>query len=54
MTPVVYSVQPNTSVGNVVEKMLDKHVHRLFVVDDMGVLIGVISTFDILRQLQEV
>ncbi|MBT9543945.1 MAG: CBS domain-containing protein [Candidatus Sericytochromatia bacterium] len=54
MTPVVYAVQPQASVGDVVQKMLDKHVHRLFVVDEMGVLIGVISTFDILRQLQEV
>ncbi|MGE3727126.1 MAG: CBS domain-containing protein [Candidatus Sericytochromatia bacterium] len=54
MTPVVYSVGPSTPVDDVIRKMLDKHVHRLFVVDGMGVLIGVISTFDILRHLQEV
>jgi predicted transcriptional regulator len=27
-------------------------VHRLFVIDDTGVLVGVVSTLDILRQLQ--
>ncbi|PIQ29195.1 hypothetical protein COW36_17590 [bacterium (Candidatus Blackallbacteria) CG17_big_fil_post_rev_8_21_14_2_50_48_46] len=54
MTPVVYSVTPNISAGDVIRKMLEKRVHRLFVVDDMGVLIGVISTFDILRHLEEV
>lgn len=52
MTPVVYAVTPETSAKEVIQKMLNKRVHRLFVVDEMGVLVGVISTFDILRQLE--
>lgn len=54
MTPVVYAVQPQTPVEEVIGKMLKKHVHRLFVVDELGGVIGVISTFDILRHLQAV
>jgi len=52
MTPVVYSVSPDTSAASVVEQMLTLRVRRLFVVDHDGVLIGVISTHDILRHLQ--
>jgi predicted transcriptional regulator len=32
--------------------MLEKHVHRLFVVDPEGVLVGVISTMDVLEALE--
>jgi CBS domain-containing protein len=52
MTPIVYSVTPDVSVAEVIRKILDKRVHRLFVVDPEGVLVGVISTFDILRQIE--
>jgi predicted transcriptional regulator len=31
--------------------MLARKIHRLFVVDDNGVLVGVISPLDILRRL---
>jgi CBS domain-containing protein len=34
-----------------VEKMLALNVRRLFVVDDAGVLVGVVSAFDVLRGL---
>jgi CBS-domain-containing membrane protein len=51
MTPVVFSVVPSTSITNVVEEMLARRVHRLFVIDDGGVLVGVISTLDVLRKL---
>lgn len=54
MTPIVYAVTPDIPAGEVIRRMLDKRVHRLFVVDDMGVLVGVISTFDILRHLEEI
>ena len=36
----------------VVSDMLGLHVHRLFVVDAAGVLVGVISTMDVLRHLK--
>jgi len=51
MTPVVLSVSASTPAGRVVQEMLKLKVHRLFVVDENGVLIGVISALDILRHL---
>jgi len=51
MTPVVFSVAPETSAAEVVRELLAMKVHRLFVVDETGVLIGVISGHDILRRL---
>jgi CBS domain-containing protein len=51
MTPVVFSVSPATPAQQVVQQMLSLRVHRLFVVDGDGVLIGVISATDLLRHL---
>ncbi|MCS7015446.1 MAG: CBS domain-containing protein [Gemmatales bacterium] len=53
MTPVVYAVSPDTPALQVIQEMLHRHVHRLFVLDQSGVLIGVISTMDILRRLRQ-
>jgi len=52
MTPAVISVPPVASVRSVVEKLLNLHVHHLFVVDETGVIVGVISPIDILRKLE--
>jgi CBS-domain-containing membrane protein len=52
MTPVVFSVMPDTPVEQVVEDMLGLRVHQLFVVDRNQVLVGVISGLDVLRHLQ--
>ena len=52
MTPVVFCVRPGTPAPKVVEKMLALKVRRLFVVDDDGVLTGVISTTDVVRKLR--
>jgi CBS-domain-containing membrane protein len=51
MTPVVFSVAPDTPVRRVVAEMLALRVHRLFVVGSDGVLVGVISALDVLRHL---
>jgi CBS domain-containing protein len=51
MTPVVFCVHPDDPAAEVVEKMLALNVRRLFVVDDAGVLVGVVSAFDMLRGL---
>jgi len=51
MTPVVLSVTSDTPAHQVVQEMLKLKVHRLFVVDKNGVLIGVISAVDILKHL---
>jgi CBS domain-containing protein len=52
MTPAVFCVAPETPAAKVVEKMLVLEVRRLFVVDDNGILIGVISPADVLRKLR--
>jgi CBS domain-containing protein len=51
MTPVIFSVRPETLAGRVVEDLLALKVHRLFVVDTAGVLVGVVSATDVLRNL---
>jgi CBS domain-containing protein len=52
MTPAVFAVSPDTPVAQVVKDMVGLHVHRLFVVDEVGVLVGVISTMDVLKHLR--
>jgi predicted transcriptional regulator len=52
MTPVIFSVGLNTSAQKVIEEMIALKVHRLFVVDNNGVLVGVITALDVLRHLQ--
>jgi CBS domain-containing protein len=51
MTPAVFSVGPETPVRRVIEEMLALKVHRLFVVGEDGVLVGIISALDVLRHL---
>lgn len=53
MTPAVFSVAPDVAAAHVIEEMVALKVHRLFVVDDTGVLVGVISALDVLRGLTE-
>lgn len=52
MTPAVFAVSPETPVQRVISDMVGLHVHRLFVVDEDGVLVGVISTMDVLKHLK--
>jgi CBS domain-containing protein len=51
MTPVVFCVSPDAPASRVVREMVDLKVHRLFVVDDLGTLVGVITVLDVLRHL---
>ncbi|MFO0878038.1 MAG: CBS domain-containing protein [Gemmataceae bacterium] len=51
MTPAVFCVALDTPVWSVISQMRDLNVHRLFVVDEQGVLVGVITAMDIVRQL---
>jgi CBS domain-containing protein len=51
MTPLVYTVTPTTPAEEVVRQMLARKIHRLFVSNDDGILIGVITASDILRHL---
>lgn len=51
MTPVVLSVPPTAPAAEVVKRMLEWKVHHLFVIDDNEVLVGVVSTLDVLKRL---
>jgi CBS domain-containing protein len=51
MTPAIFSVPPETTLSRVAEQMVALNVHRLFVVDSNGVLVGVISALDLLANL---
>jgi len=53
MTPAVFSVRPETSAWQVAEQMVELNVHRLFVVDADGALVGEVSVLDLLRHLCE-
>jgi CBS domain-containing protein len=52
MTPVVFTVSLQAPAGEAVEQMLALKVHQLFVVDEAGALVGVISALDVLRHLR--
>jgi CBS domain-containing protein len=52
MTPAIFAVSPDTPVPRVISDMVGLHVHRLFVVDNDGALVGVISTMDVLKHLK--
>ncbi len=52
MTPAVFSVAPGTPAPKVVEQLLALKVHRLYVVEKDGTLVGVITALDILRHLR--
>ncbi len=52
MTPVVFTVAPDAPASRVVSDMLALKVHRLFVSDREGVLVGVISALDVLQHLR--
>ena len=52
MTPFVFTVALDALAGTVVDDLLGRKIHRLFVVDNNGVLIGVISALDVLRHLR--
>jgi CBS domain-containing protein len=52
MTPAVFCVSPETAAAKVIGDLVALNVHRLFVVDDLSVLVGVISSQDVLRHLR--
>ena len=52
MNPVIYAVRHTTPIFEVVNQLVKRHIHRLFVVDDGGSLVGVITTLDVLSRLR--
>ena len=51
MNPVVYAVRRTTPIYEVVDQLVKRRIHRLFVVDEDNSLVGVITTLDILTRL---
>jgi CBS-domain-containing membrane protein len=51
MTPVVFCVPSDAPVARIIEKVLALEVRCLFVTDEHGVLVGVVSVFDLLRSV---
>jgi CBS domain-containing protein len=49
MTPFVILVAPETAAEEAARQMVTSKIHRLFVVDNEGILIGVLSALDLLR-----
>jgi CBS domain-containing protein len=49
MTPAVFSVRVDTPARQVIEQMVALNVHRLFVVDDGDLVVGVMSALGVLR-----
>ncbi len=52
MTATVVSIPVEAAAWEAVAKMAAFKVHRLFAVDAGGVLVGVVSAFDIVRKLR--
>lgn len=52
MTPFVVAIAPDMPVKDVIDTMLSKKLHRLFVINAEGGLEGVISMTDFLKNLQ--
>ena len=51
MTPLVFSLPPNASIGQAAALMAYEGIHRVVVVDRSGYVVGVISALDIARWL---
>jgi CBS domain-containing protein len=51
MTPTLFSVGPDTPAGDVIRDMLRSKVHHLFVADDRGAIMGLISACDLPHHL---
>jgi CBS domain-containing protein len=51
MNPVIYAVRRDTPIPEVVGQLVKRRIHRLFVVDEDGSLVGVITTLDLLSRL---
>ncbi len=52
MSPILLSVSEDSPVAEVATKMLDEHIHRIFVKSEDKV-VGIITTFDMLKIIAE-
>ncbi len=54
MSRTVPSIRADATSAEVMRELLARNAHRLFVVDDHGVLLGVITATDVIRHLQPI
>lgn len=52
MSPIVFSVDEETPIKQVAKKMMEDHLHRIFVTKDKKVS-GIITTYDLLKLISE-
>jgi CBS domain-containing protein len=52
MTPAVFTLRTDAPAVTVIEHMRSLNVHRIFVVDEDGSLVGVVTALDLLRRLE--
>lgn len=52
MTPVIFDVRPQATVAELAEFLLRGKIHRALVMDE-GELVGIVTTFDVLRMVAE-
>jgi CBS domain-containing protein len=52
MTPALFTVSPEAMADQAADQMVALNVHRLYVIDHTGILVGVISALDLLRHLR--
>jgi len=52
MTPIIFAVRPETAAFEVVQELVRRRIHRLFVTDRDDSLVGVITTLDLLRRIR--
>ena len=52
MTPAVFTLRPDAPAVAAIEHMRALNVHRIFVVDAAGTLVGVVTALDVLRHLE--
>lgn len=52
MTPAPVTCAPDTPLAEVCELMLSRRVHRIIVVDAMGLPLGLVSTSDLVRAFE--
>ncbi len=52
MTPEVIRISEDAPIDEAAKKMLDSHIHRLLVIDEKGLPLGILSTTDIIRNMR--
>jgi CBS domain-containing protein len=52
MTPTVYTLETSAPATKVIEHMRALNIHRIFLVDPDGTMMGVVTALDLLRHLE--